>query len=350
MATETDRKSRFARPAPTRRRRAARHRPLVRLARRIGRFLLLFSALVALTGLAGAWVPFLDPVNAAAPLVPVLVCAGGVLALVGRGLSPAFALVALGGGGIAVSRLWPEYRLEVPSAGTAPGRDIVLLSYNVRHDNPDPEGTVRAIRASGADVVLLQESGAAFRPYIVQLRSLYPYGGECRGGRPCNLIVLSRFPMGKERFRLRDDSGRPFGPPLVQARIEPPGLHPFTVATVHIPRPTIAAHGPARPGADGGVARLGAALRAVGDPGFVLAGDFNAVPWSFALQRVDRLVAPLTRATRALPTYPGSGPVPPLLPIDHVYVGPAWLVRSVQRLPAGASDHRGVRVVLHPVG
>jgi endonuclease/exonuclease/phosphatase (EEP) superfamily protein YafD len=75
----------------------------------------------------------------------------------------------------------------------------------------------------------------------------------------------------------------------------------------------------------------------------ILAGDFNEVPWSAAMRRLEDDIRPLRRITRAALSYPAliderEWPLP-LLPIDHIFVGPGIAVESVRILPATGSDH-----------
>ncbi|MFJ5778747.1 endonuclease/exonuclease/phosphatase family protein [Streptomyces sp. NPDC093094] len=59
---------------------------------------------------------------------------------------------------------------------SAPGGDLMVATHNVNADNPDPEGTARAVAASGADVVALEElTSAAVPVYEKALKPAYKY-------------------------------------------------------------------------------------------------------------------------------------------------------------------------------
>jgi endonuclease/exonuclease/phosphatase (EEP) superfamily protein YafD len=85
----------------------------------------------------------------------------------------------------------------------------------------------------------------------------------------------------------------------------------------------------------------------------ILAGDFNATPWSWALRRLEG-AGGLTRRTAALPTWPTAAPsvasarraALPMAAIDHVYASPDWVTREVRRGPNVGSDHFPVIVTL----
>ncbi|MGC5566189.1 endonuclease/exonuclease/phosphatase family protein [Streptomyces sp. FR-108] len=59
---------------------------------------------------------------------------------------------------------------------TGSGGDLTVATHNVNADNPDPEGTARAVAASGADVVALEELTTSAVPvYEKALAKTYKY-------------------------------------------------------------------------------------------------------------------------------------------------------------------------------
>ncbi|MFJ9345192.1 endonuclease/exonuclease/phosphatase family protein [Streptomyces sp. NPDC101237] len=57
-----------------------------------------------------------------------------------------------------------------------PGGDLTVACHHVEADNPDPAGTARALAASGADVLALEElTGRATGTYEKALATAYPY-------------------------------------------------------------------------------------------------------------------------------------------------------------------------------
>lgn len=91
-------------------------------------------------------------------------------------------------------------------------------------------------------------------------------------------------------------------------------------------------------------------LRGPGDPPLVVAGDFNAAPFTYAHRMLaGRLTDARRAAGRALgaPTFPSRLPV---LAIDHVFVEGALAVRGVQTVSGPlariASDHLPLMVDL----
>ena len=242
-----------------------------------------------------------------------------------------------------------------PGAATVPTGDLRLLWFNLLAGNPTPPARlVAAIRAAGADVVLLAEP-APLRGAVADLADLYPYRMGCgaaaaaatpdgdQDGDPdggpdggpeagCGLILLSRFPVAKPRFR-----DFPSGPErLLRVEITVPGHGRFSLAGIHGTKPWYL-------GLTGGEAdtiRWGLRRGREALP-LVVAGDFNAAPWSLRMRRIER-EQELGFPRWPVPTWPAAaGPLG--VPIDHVLVRDgAGIVRLA---PWGAdlgSNHRGL--------
>lgn len=77
----------------------------------------------------------------------------------------------------------------------------------------------------------------------------------------------------------------------------------------------------------------------------IVAGDFNATPWSRAL--LDPRAANLSRATGLAPTWPTHWKVVPGIPIDHVLASGHWRRGASQVGPELGSDHLPVRADLY---
>jgi endonuclease/exonuclease/phosphatase (EEP) superfamily protein YafD len=87
-----------------------------------------------------------------------------------------------------------------------------------------------------------------------------------------------------------------------------------------------------------------AALVATGRPA-LLAGDFNATPWSAGVSVIQD--AGLVRATSLAPTWPAHAVVPAVIPIDYVTVSKHWGVLSNGRGPDIGSDHYPVMTTVY---
>lgn len=77
----------------------------------------------------------------------------------------------------------------------------------------------------------------------------------------------------------------------------------------------------------------------------IMAGDFNATPWSTGVSVVQ--AAGMVRATSMAPTWPASAAVPAVIPIDHTTVSRHWGVLWNGRGPNIGSDHYPAMAALY---
>ena len=80
-------------------------------------------------------------------------------------------------------------------------------------------------------------------------------------------------------------------------------------------------------------------VAASAEPPLVVAGDFNAAPWSHTVRELAergevRLVRRGLDVSKSFRPIPGFG-----LPLDHVLVSDAWQVLAMEYGPPGGSDH-----------
>ncbi|MBL9059822.1 MAG: endonuclease/exonuclease/phosphatase family protein [Mangrovicoccus sp.] len=295
----------------------------------------LVLALEAVAGL-GRFVPDLDQflstnLRMLEHLAPHLLLLSLLLSLVVAGLGArraggALALLALlAGAGI----VWDTRATRGPPAAES---DLTLLWFNVLIANPTPpERLVAAIRAAGADVVLLAEA-TPLRRAVDGLADLYPYRLGCAEAGPCGLLLLSRFPVENPRF-----NDFPSGPErMLRVVLDVPGHGSVALVGLHETKPWYL-------GLTNGEAE---AVRWGLRPGkralpTVVAGDFNAAPWSLRMRRIQR-EQDLRSAAWPVPTWPAAagrfG-----VPIDHVLVRDGTGIARLE--PWGAdlgSNHRGL--------
>nr|WP_245769471.1 endonuclease/exonuclease/phosphatase family protein [Streptomyces indicus] len=220
----------------------------------------------------------------------------------------------------------------------APGPvDLTVVSHNVSETNTAPERTARALAASGADVVALQEmprSGEGSRSYRRELADRYPYATVMEG-----VGLWSRFPLRDVApveilpwpRALRATVGTPQGPVAVYV------AH---LASVRV----LPGAGFATRTRDESVAALAAAVRAERLPRVVVAGDLNGAVEDTALE-------PLTGQLRSAQGEAGAGfglswPAAfPAVRIDHILVR-GVTARSAWTLPRTGSDHLPVAASL----
>ena len=298
----------------------------------IGRLMIVSAAIAAWLAILGAWLPELDVLASFLPLFAVILAIGLLVAR--RRVRWTLPLTAIGIVPMAMAAT-PEIVRTIPAAPTG-ARELRILTHNVWVDNASLAATGAAIAGANADIVLLQETSHAREALVAATAQRFPYRTACPGGG-CGLTILSRWPIRASGYFLKNARGKRFGPPLLWAEIAVPGGAPVTVATLHYPRPF--------PGDRQAAARaaLAVALARVDRGSLIIGGDMNLTPWSAAMRAQDAALAPLTRMTRAVWSWPRTLP---FLPIDQLYAGPAWGLVRVDRLAATGSDHRPVLVTL----
>ncbi|KAB0679920.1 endonuclease/exonuclease/phosphatase family protein [Aureimonas leprariae] len=246
--------------------------------------------------------------------------------------------------GLAAIGLYSVLPFMLPANGggaakAAPGTPrYTLLQMNLRYDSPDRSQALRLIETVKPDVVTAQEMTAAWRADFERLRSDYPYQFTCAEPfRYADTAILSRRPFDESRLTGRTlcDERERFSVKTVDFN----GLS-IAIGSEHLEWPW-----PWRQQRMlGSVEPTLAALR---DP-TIIAGDFNAAPWSaavrgFAAASGTRVLAGIgpTWITDLLPAslarYAG-------LPIDNVLVSDGVDVLEVERLGAVGSDHLPVLV------
>lgn len=301
------------------------------------------SALVGLLSWGGRFSEWLDVLTHFAPFV----FAGaatllGLSAVFARGAARSAALAfsfvgAVSSGALIAPELAAALRPLPPASAGA--ERLRLLQFNVYRHTADPRGVAEHIRRIEADVVFLEEAYDEAAPIAASLRDLYPHQATCaERNRPCGTRVLSkRAPLAGGGLLAPHDQDGSVNAAWLTLPLR--GGRRATVVATHYTWPIPA-------GAQGAQSRaLGAFLRRFDRDTLIVAGDFNSTPWSFTLRRQDRAFG-LERRTRALFSWPRFVSPVPLLPIDHVYAGPAWTTVSVRRGPRTPSDHFPVIVEL----
>lgn len=218
----------------------------------------------------------------------------------------------------------PLYSRAAPIRdGTA---DLRLLSFNILNINENSDEIVAMLEAERPDVVFILEAPALY-PHLDRLARTFPYRSGCTTTRLCDLLVLSRVPFLEET--------RP-GPAQFWDR--------FAIVKIDIegtPVNLIATHF-SKPYADGLQWResrqVSRAMNKLTGP-IVLAGDFNATPWSITVQNfADMNGLRIVEGYR--PTWPaGFGVLG--FPIDLVMMRGASPTRIEVLDSAYGSNHLG---------
>ncbi|WP_019630519.1 endonuclease/exonuclease/phosphatase family protein [Actinomadura atramentaria] len=231
------------------------------------------------------------------------------------------------------------------------GGDLVVAGHNVGAANPDPAGTARALAASGADVVALEEVTPQAKPVYEQaLEGAYPYHAVLG-----TVGVWSKLPLSDtEPVDIQTDYGPLAATKPLSVRTAEARALRTTVTTKHGPLAVYVAHlGSARvnPRAgfwttsrDRNAQALGKTIAADPNERVVLLGDLNGT-------MNDRAFNALTSQLHSAQEEAGHGfgftwPAQfPVARIDQILVR-GVKPRSSRVLSATGSDHRPVTAAI----
>ncbi|MFC6592234.1 endonuclease/exonuclease/phosphatase family protein [Deinococcus lacus] len=219
--------------------------------------------------------------------------------------------------------------------------DTVLLTYNLARGGQGSAGTLAAqIRAENADIVTLQETNGLRTGFTDNLLRALPGYQVAQAGGGGELLTLSRFPILGQREIQLPGTTRRF---LVTALDTPSG--PLNVVNVHFSTVMVSGvlRGQVGPTRDRRQKQLEILQReTAGLERVVVAGDFNTPPRGRVYRALTRNLVNAWDAAGRGTGYSFPAPAP-VLRIDHVFVRGLVPVQA-QVLPAGGSDHRGLRV------
>ncbi|MEV7283367.1 endonuclease/exonuclease/phosphatase family protein [Streptomyces sp. NPDC093252] len=213
---------------------------------------------------------------------------------------------------------------------SAPGGELTVVSHNVGEDNPDPARTARALAATGAQVIAVQELAPAARDaFRAALPARYRHH-TVQGG----VGLWSTYAMsGAEAVDIM-----PWPRALRATLTTPKG--PVTVYVAHLAsvRVTVGA-GFATARRDEAAGLLADAVRRDPSARTLLVGDFNGTTDDRALAPLVRLHGMTSAQEAAGAGFGFSWPAAfPLTRIDHLLARGLRPV-SAWTLPATASDH-----------
>lgn len=247
------------------------------------------------------------------------------------------AMAALG-----VTLLWnggllAPYYLPSSQPAVAEGRaNVSLVSLNVFTANQNKRAVIDYLRQRSADLVVVMEVDDLWEQALAELHDLYPH--QFIQSRPDNFGIglLSREPLVESQFVNAGNTGVP----TIVTRVEREG-RAFVIVATH-PLPPIGASN---------TRERDAQLRAVADTvkasslPCVVAGDFNATPWSSAFRdltaRSGLRDSALGRGVQG--SWNAKSPLM-RIPIDHVLVPKN--VKVIRRVvgPNVGSDHFPVEI------
>ena len=235
---------------------------------------------------------------------------------------------------------WPTLSGLVSPERAEGGSEFTVLVQNLWYDNASPSDGVEALLDRDADVLVVveftPEHAAAFARGGVT--DHYPYRWEQPAPRGPGLAIFSTLPFSEPELLPMTLTG-------VRTVLDVQG-HDVTLFAAHPVSPSDLY---SLPMWQRDLRELASAVGEAG-PATVVAGDLNS-------DRGHRRFRELLRAGDLrdaqdvggggfVPTWPVEGPMPAVLRLDHILVGPDIGVADVSVLGPLGSDHRGVEARL----
>lgn len=292
---------------------------------------IIIGLIVTALGVAAVKWPVLDIVNDGLPFVVMGAVMTFALALISREPRLVFAsalVLALN-----LMLVFIGYQGGAPKAASGSQRFLRVVTFNIWEGNPGLGEIASFLRSTNADVVVLEELSAdkAEKLHGV-LGSLYPYTIGKDG-----IVIFSKFEGTGEGNISRPSfqEGQPV-PILRWATLDVNGRK-VDFAGAHLARPFY----PELQARD--LAAVTNFARSHIGP-MILAGDFNATPWSKGLQGLEA-GSGLLRFNTFHPTWPmqwDSRKLFPVVAIDHVFASPGYEKIDIMPGPRLGSDHRAV--------
>lgn len=283
---------------------------------------------LTLFSLLGPWVPLADSMAHFRFHLTVLITLASVLLALSRAWQRAglAAAVAVAGvvGMVPAFPVWDAAAVD----GKAPS--ITMVQLNLSFRNSAPGAVADFIWAENADIVTLQEVTDKTAKVMELLAADYPFQTRCDAWRVGGPAIMSRLPMAPGAAK-----GCIKGQGMAWMRVMASG-HPVSVASLHL-------HWPYPFAQADQIDRLESHLKKLPRP-VLLAGDFNAAPWSHAVERVAQATdTDVAAGLRFSFDIKFNSWIPPIaVPIDHILVPEGLVPLDVKLGPGPGSDHLSV--------
>lgn len=217
---------------------------------------------------------------------------------------------------------------RVAAASDQPA-DLRLMVYNIYFRNNDLDAIRAEVDAFDPDIIFLMEYSFAIQAEIEAQFADYPYRLLEPSRMTSGVALFSRLPLTtSEVYRFEGTRI-----PIIEVAFAVAG-QTVTLVGGH-PWPPIDRWASLHAMQVADVQRVAAQA----DGPLIVAGDFNAVPWSFALRQLQAAagVQDTRRGLGRLTTW--SGPPLVRLSLDHVFASQELAVQSYAQGQPGGSDH-----------
>lgn len=225
------------------------------------------------------------------------------------------------------------YYAHKPLVAASSGKSLKVITLNTLYWAQNGEKIVRFLRKESPDIIFFQELPAEKLSILHRLKKDYPWQAHCAHQEGCELAVVSRHAWQESAVGFRTPGKARY----IWARFGADYAN-MTVADVHLKWPYFS-----NQKAD--LEEIYRRLPKTRGP-LLIAGDFNAAPWSWALSSF-MAAKRLWPAGPFRPTWPDQkfsrdvfcGLCIPQLPIDHIIVSDDVRVLNSRTGPNVGSDH-----------
>jgi endonuclease/exonuclease/phosphatase (EEP) superfamily protein YafD len=294
----------------------------------------------SLAAQGGRWSVALDLLADLAPLwLAGSVAAVAAALFLKRPTRVAILITGLAGIAAAGALMAPELlRAPARPVATGSGFPLRVIQINVGGQRvKDPDRIARWLAAQKPDVIFVDDVVPPIRAALERQGFHWRRGTAWTGIASRQPLLPPPFPFSARDWKEMPD--------LARARVATPD-GPADIIATHLVRPFrgTGSRDPRVP-----VVRIAALAQRYEKDRLIIGGDFNLAPWSFRLRRLDARLG-LTRRDRADFSWParlfgGDWPIP-VLPLDHLYAGPAWETAGAWVSPPIGASHRALVVDL----
>ena len=228
---------------------------------------------------------------------------------------------------------------DKPKNGPAlTGQMLKVTTLNLYRRNPSREKVIDFLRNRRADLLIVQEADPQWHRRLRELGQFYPFSAPSHACLASSTLVFSRHPVvAAKHIAVAGNHGS-----LLVVEISWAG-HRLVVMPVHLESPMGAAQARSR---NLQLAAIAKHVKPVAGP-LVVAGDFNATPWSpyFAELLATAGLYGSAKGRRWIPTWPTFLPLL-AIPIDHVLTNRELAIVEMARGPNLGSDHWPLTAIL----
>ncbi|MDB5623879.1 MAG: hypothetical protein JWR39_2442 [Devosia sp.] len=227
--------------------------------------------------------------------------------------------------------IYGQQQVRIAAAARPVTQTLDLISFNILNSNTENGPAIaRMLESAAVDAVFVLEAAPLF-PELAALSAVYPYRAGCEDELTCDLTMFSRTPLEDVQTHSLSNFSRQR---VITARTRI-GAEQVTLVAVHLTKPYFDLQSEVE------VRQLRDVLDGIEGPA-IISGDFNAAPWSYALDRLVR-----GSQLRVAPAHPATWPPefgPLGVPIDNSFTRGNAVIESLETLPQTfGSNHRGLR-------